>query len=425
MTPTHRLLAAPAAAAAALLLLSACTPGSEPEPQDSSAAAEPATTASATAEVVDEYPAAVSRDLDLDFGATTYDRFPACHHDGPVTVQGGRSVFTPSDPTDEMGDAEVELTITGAPTFLEIGPGGRVYASVPFTCEATGGGAAVLDSGEFIAGGTQEAMSIVGIVTAGDALDDDGPGDASGGEANASSAANIQLREPAGIGTTVVHSSLRNGDGYRYYSRAAQDGDTDTPSQTVWTTVQWDDEAGAIRQLERSEDLLETVPRPDETLVLAANGDDGIILGEEDLDEQETFDAIEEFLGDPTDESSEFAESGDHQGYRSETKVWDGLTVTLYSPADGEPDWVGTCLAWSGDLGDMPQSVTVGSPVQLGSSMDQYPHLSVEDAPHVRGGEAPGMVDDGSGRYTFDVVGGTAETGMIDTLTSGTGCARD
>src|SRR5690606_38249138 len=119
MTPTHRLLAAPAAAAAALLLLSACTPGSEPEPQDSSAAAEPATTASATAEAGDEYPAAVSRDLDLDFGATTYDRFPACHHDGPVTVQGGRSVFTPSDPTDEMGDAEVELTITGAPTFLE------------------------------------------------------------------------------------------------------------------------------------------------------------------------------------------------------------------------------------------------------------------------------------------------------------------
>src|SRR5699024_6792102 len=205
MTPTPRLLAAPAAAAAALLLLSACTPGSEPEPQDSSAAAEPATTASATAESGDEYPAAVSRDLDLDFGATTYDRLTACHHDGPVTVQGGRSVFAPSDPTDELTDmgAEVELTITGAPTYLAIGPG-------PFRCEAPGGAApsgaeGLLDSGELIVGGTQDAMQIVGLVTAGDVLDEDGAGGgASGGEAEASAAADIQLREPAGIGTTLV-----------------------------------------------------------------------------------------------------------------------------------------------------------------------------------------------------------------------------
>src|SRR5699024_8545518 len=122
----------------------------------------------------------------------------------------------------------------------------------------------------------QDAMQIVGLVTAGDVLDEDGDGGgASGGEAEASAAADIQLREPAGIGTTLVHSSLRNGDGYRYFIREAQDGDTDTPSGRSWTTVHWDDEAGAIRQLEHSEDILETVPRPDETLVIAADGDDG------------------------------------------------------------------------------------------------------------------------------------------------------
>lgn len=431
----HRLRPAvvPAAAAAALLLLSACTPSSDPQPQETSAAAEPATTASATAESGDEYPAAVSRDLDLDFGATTYDRLTACHHDGPVTVQGGRSVFAPADPTDELTDmgAEVELTITGAPTYLEIGPGGRVYASVPFRCEATGGDApsgaeALLDSGELIVGGTQDAMQIVGLVTAGDVLDEDGDGGgASGGEAEASAAADIQLREPAGIGTTLVHSSLRNGDGYRYFIREAQDGDTDTPSGRSWTTVHWDDEAGAIRQLEHSEDILETVPRPDETLVIAADGDDGVIVGEEDLDDAETFDAIAEFLGDPVDESSEFAETDDYQGYRSETKEWDGFRITLYSPADGEPDWVGTCLAWEAVLGDMPQDVTIGSAVQPGATMEQHPQLDVADAPYVTEGEDPGLVTDDGNRYTIDVVGGTAATGMIDRMVSGRGCIRD
>jgi hypothetical protein len=43
----------------------------------------------------------------------------------------------------------------------------------------------------------------------------------------------------------------------------------------------------------------------------------------------------------------------------------------------------------------------------------------------VKEGEDPGLVTDDGNRYTIDVVGGTAATGMIDRMTSGRGCIRD
>lgn len=417
MNLTHRRAGGLAAVAVALLAVSACSSPADP-PREQATSAAPAATASATESApAAEFPPAVARDLDLDFGSTHYERFAACHHDGPLDVEGGRGTVAPSDPSPELTElgAEVEVTITGAPTFLEIGPDGRSYASVPYRCDAVGGdapdgAAAVIDSGAFIAGGTQEAMSMVGYVSAGDVLD--------GTDA-------LQQREPAGIGTTLVHSSLRNGDGYRYYVQPERPGDTDEPSGAAWTTVHWDDAAGSVRQLAHSEDLLETVPRPDETLVVAADGDDGIILGREDLDDRETFDAISEFLGEPDKEEDVFAEEGAHHGYTSTTRTWDEFTVTLYSPADGEPDWVGTCLAWRGSVGRMPSAVTVGSPVQPGSSLEEHPAMTAADAPYITDGESPGLIDDGTGRYTIDVVGGTANTGMIDWMMSGTGCARN
>lgn len=426
--------AAAVLAASALVLLSACSQEADAEAgvTEPAATTAPATT-SATEEPADEFPPAVSHDLDIDFGSAPYDRIAACHHDGPVTVQDGRATFTPSAPSDELTalDAEIQLAITGAPRYVEIGPDGRSYASVAFSCKAVGGDAptgeeAVVDSGELIVGGTQDDLRVMGIITAGEPTSGDPASDGgAGAEGSGASAVDLELREPAGIGTALLHSSLRNGDGYRYFVREEQDGDTDEPSGRSWTTVAWDDEAGAVRQLTHTEDFMESVPQPDKTLVVGVDGDNGILVGQEDLDDREAFDAIAEFMGEPDEESSEFAEEGDHQGYRSETKTWGSFSVTYYSPADGEPEWVGTCLAWSGELSDFPPPVTIGAPLQLGSSLVEHPYLGSTESEHVVDGEAPSLVTDGDDRFTVDVIGGTRTNGMITSMQSGIGCARD
>lgn len=422
-----------ACAASVLVLLSACSqePAAEAGPTEPATTTAPST-ASATDGTDDEFPAAVSRELDIDFGSAPYDRVAACHHDGPVAVQDGRVTFAPSDPSDDLAamDAEVELSITGAPSYLEIGPEGRSYASVPFSCKAVGGDAptgadAVVDSGELIVGGTQDDLQVMGLITAGEPVTDDPASDgAADAEASGASAVDLELRQPAGIGTTLLHSSLRNGDGYRYFIREEEDGDTDEPSGRSWVTVAWDDTSGSVRQLTHTEDFMGSVPQPDKTLVMGVDGDNGIIVGQEDLDDREAFEAIAEFLGDPDEESSEFSEDGDHRGYRSETKSWGSFSATYYSPADGEPEWVGTCLAWSGELSDFPQSVTIGSPLQLGSSLVEHPSMGSTESEHVEDGEAPSLVTDGDDRLTVDVVGGTRTDGMITSMQSGTGCAR-
>jgi len=425
--------------ASVLLALTACSQGSDAEAGDTAPApgSSPATAAPTTAEpgptaatdeaAGDAFPSAITRELDIDFGSAPYDRIPACHHDGPVTVDGGRATFSPSDPSQELTDmgAEVELTITGAPGYVEIGPDHRSYAAVPFSCSAVGGDApdgaeALIDSGELFVGGSQDDLRVVGLVTAGDPLTDEAPST----EETGASALDLPAYDPAGTGRATLHSSLRNGDGYRYFVRAEQDGDTDEPTGRGWKNVAWDAESGSVRQIEHVEDFMDSVPRPDETLVVGVDGDDGILPGQPDLDDRAAFDAIADFMGEPDAESSEFAEEGDHRGYRSETKSWGSFEVTYYSPADGEPDWVGTCLAWSGELSDFPPEVTIASPLRMGMSLADYPFLGSTAADHVEDGEAPSLVTDVDGRYTVDVMGGSRTDGMLTSQASGTGCAR-
>lgn len=442
--------AAAALAASALVALSACSQDSDAEAGATTPApAASPTTAQATEKSGDDnFAAAITRELDIDFGSAAYDRVPACFHDGPVTVDGGRATFAPSNPSQELTDmgAEVELSITGGAAYLEIGPDGRSYAAVPFSCRAVGGdapdgAAALVDSGELFVGGTQDGLRVMGLVTAGDpitdASDEDGSDgtsdeqpssdDANGdqsGEGPGTSAGDVMAHEPAGLGETSLNSSLRNGDGYRFFVREEQDGDTDEPSGRGWKNVAWDEESGSVRQIDHVEDFMDSVPRPDETLVVGVDGDNGILPGQEDLSDREAFDAIADFMGEPDGESSEFSEEGAHRGFTSETKSWGSFRVTHYSPADGEPEWVGTCLAWSGELGDFPQEVTIASPLRTGTSLADHPFLGSTAADHVEDGEAPSLVTDVDSRYTVDVVGGSRTDGMITSLASGTGCAR-
>ena len=250
--------------------------------------------------------------------------------------------------------AEVELTITGGAGYVEIGPDGRSYAAVPFSCSAVGGDApdgaeALLDSGELFVGGTQDALQVMGLVTAGDPITDEADGDEA--EETSASAVDLLTHEPAGMGVAHLHSSLRNGDGYRYYVRQQRDGDTDEPSGIGWKNVAWDSESGSVRQIDHVEDFMDSVPRPDETLVVGVDGDDGVLPGQEDLSDHEAFDAITAFLGEPDAESSEFAEEGAHRGYRSETRTWGTFEATYYLPpptgsrtgsaraSRGRPNW--------------------------------------------------------------------------------------
>lgn len=443
-------------AASALVALSACSQDSDAEAGATTpASAASPTTPQATEEASgadaagDDFAAAITRELDIDFGSAPYDRIPACHHDGPVTVDGGRTTFAPSNPSQELTDmgAEIELTITGGAGYVEIGPDGRSYAAVPFSCSLVGGDApdgadALIDSGELFVGGTQDGLQVMGLVTAGDPITDDGAGTEAGTEDAGSdgtgsgdagsddaeepgaSAVDILAHEPAGIGVTHLHSSLRNGDGYRFFVREEKDGDTDEPSGRGWKNVAWDVDSGSVRQIDHVEDFMDSVPRPDETLVVGVDGDNGILPGQEDLSDQEAFDAIAAAMGEPDAESSEFSEEGAHRGYRSETKTWGTFAVTLYSPADGEPDWVGTCLAWEAELGEMPDDVTLAAPMRMGMALAEYPYFGSAEADHVEDGEAPSLVTTDDGRYTVDVMGGTRTDGMITKVASGTGCAR-
>ncbi len=428
--------AAAVLAASALVALTACSQDADSEAGTTTPApAASPTTAEATEEAAgDGFASAITRELDIDFGSAPYDRIPACHHDGPVTVDGGRATFAPSNPSQELTDsgAEVELTITGGAGYVEIGPDGRSYAAIPFSCSAVGGdapdgAAALIDSGELFVGGTQEALQVMGLVTAGDPVteeDDTSGEDAEDEQEAGSSAVDLLTHEPAGIGVIHLHSSLRHGDGYRFYVREERDGDTDEPSGTSWKNVAWDIDSGSVRQIDHVEDIMDSVPRPDDTLVVGVDGDEGILPGHEDLSDREAFDAIADFLGEPDAESSEFAEDGDHRGYRSETRSWGTFTTTLYSPADGEPDWVGTCLAWEAELGEIPSTVTIASPIRMGMALAEYSHIGSTEADHVEDGEAPSLITADDGRYTIDVMGGTRKDGMITKVGSGTVCAR-
>ncbi|SLM88587.1 hypothetical protein [Brevibacterium yomogidense] len=436
---TMRGRAAAVLAASALVALTACSQDTDAEAGATTPAPD-ASTAHATDEAAtaaaddddaagDDFAAAITRELDIDFGSAPYDRIPACHHDGPVTVDGGRATFAPSNPSPELTDmgAEVELTITGGAGYVEIGPDGRSYAAVPFSCSAVGGDApdgaeALLDSGELFVGGTQDALQVMGLVTAGDPITDEADGDEA--EETSASAVDLLTHEPAGMGVALLHSSLRNGDGYRYYVRQQRDGDTDEPSGIGWKNVAWDIDSGSVRQIDHVEDFMDSVPRPDETLVVGVDGDNGILPGQEDLSDQEAFDAIAASMGEPDAESSEFSEEGAHRGYRSETRTWGTFEVTYYSPADGEPDWVGTCLAWEAELGEMPDDVTLAAPMRMGMSLSEYPYFGSTAADHVEDGEAPSLVTTDDGRYTVDVMGGTRMDGMLTKVSSGTGCAR-
>ena len=459
---TLRGRAAAALAASVLVALTACSQDTDAEASATTPTPDASpTTAQATEETAgeraegDDFAAAVTRELDIDFGSAPYDRIPACHHDGPVTVDGGRATFAPSNPSPKLTDmgADVELTITGGAGYVEIGPGGRSYAAVPFSCSAVGGDApdgaeARLDSGELFVGGTQDRLQVMGLVTAGDPITDEAAGDGAGddvgsdeagaeesgtGEAGTASeddeeagasAVDILTHEPSGMGMAQLHSSLRNGDGYRYYVREERDGDTDEPSGRGWKNVAWDGDSGSVRQIDHVEDFMDSVPRPDETLVVGVDGDNGVLPGQEDLSDQEAFEAITASMGEPDTESSEFSEAGTHRGYRSESRTWGTFEVTYYSPADGEPDWVGTCLAWEAELGEMPGDVTLAAPMRMGMSLSEYPYFGSTAADHVEDGEAPSLVTTEDGRYTVDVMGGTRMDGMLTKVASGTGCAR-
>ncbi|SMY11586.1 hypothetical protein [Brevibacterium jeotgali] len=464
---TLRGRAAAALATSALVALTACSQdtGSEagattPTPDASPTAPQATEETAGDGAEGDDFASAVTRDLDIEFGSAPYDRIPACHHDGPVTVDGGRATFAPSNPSQELTDmgAEVELTLTGGAGYVEIGPGGRSYAAVPFSCSAVGGDApdgaeAQIDSGELFVGGTQDGLQVMGLVTAGDPITDEGAGDEAGddpgsddpgsdeagteeagtgepgsatgdGEEASASAVDILAHEPSGMGMAQLHSSLRNGDGYRFYIREEREGDTDEPSGRGWKNVAWDGDSGSVRQFDHVEDFMDSVPRPDETLVVGVDGDNGILPGQEDLSDQEAFEAITASMGEPDAESSEFAEEGAHRGYRSESRTWGTFQVTYYSPADGEPDWVGTCLAWKAELGELPDDLTLAAPMRMGMSLSEYPYFGSTEADHVEDGEAPSLVTTDDGRYTVDVMGGTRMDGMLTTVASGTGCAR-
>jgi hypothetical protein len=428
----------PAAAAAfALLALAGCSGSGEPAAEaPAPASAEPAAETQAPEA---EAPAAITRDSQVQFGGGTFTAFPACMHEGPVDFSSGEATIDPSAPTADLLDgAQVRIRITGDANYVEIGPDGRAYASVPFECDAVGGeapsgDAARIDSGHMIVGGTQDALTVVGLVTAGAPADgadaptgaaQDTASGADGGGAGAeaatgTSAAQVPHRAPAGSGQTFLHSSLRNGDGYRYLLRPEQEGDEPgAPSGRVWANYQWDPELGAVAEVTRSEDILDTVPRPEETVVVGADGDRAVLTGEEDLSPEEAFDRLSERLGEPGEEETDTVEDTDYAGYERRTRTWDEFTASLVTPPENT-DWA-TCLAWEAELGGIPDEITLDSALRWGSSLEEMGLTSADVREDI--GETAAVVDDDGDRFVTETLGGDATTGMITKIGSGTGC---
>ncbi|WP_029089544.1 hypothetical protein [Brevibacterium album] len=421
--------------AAALLALAACS-GDEPAEAEPEAPAE--TTSAPAPEPTPEHPAAITRDSNVNVGSGSFGSFPACMHAGPVSFTGGEATIDPSAPSEELADtgAQVRIRLTDAPDYVEIGPDGRAYASVSFRCDAVGGDApegdaARIDSGHIIVGGTEDALTVVGLVTAGALVDEgqaDGSGAAAGGAQTdaaaaegpeAASAAPVPLRAPAGQGEAFLHSSLRNGDGYRYFLRPEQDGDeAGEPSGREWATFDWDPEAGAVVQLERSEDILDTVPRPEETVVVGADGDRAVLTGQEDLAPQEAFETLTERLGEPDDEETTTVSDTDYAGYEQRTRTWGSFSASLVTPPEGT-DWA-TCLAWEAELGDIPPEITLDSPLRWGTSLTDMGFS--DSAVREDIGETAAVVDDDGDRYVTETMNSTPVDGMITIIGSGTGC---